>query len=125
DDPAAKLDGEARRVLAAAVDGLRRAGVSVVDRRPDLDLGALVQDYFKLLYPIVLAGMPDAGFENMARMAETLPKDDDSPLARSARAVAIRYRDWIHVNEHRHKIRAKLDDFFRDVDVLLTPIVPV
>jgi amidase len=125
DDPAAKLDGEVRRVLAAAVDALRRAGVSVVDRRPDLDLGALVQDYFKMLYPIVLAGMPDEGFENMARMAATLPKDDDSPLARSARAIAIRYRDWIHLNEHRHKIRAKLDDFFRDVDVLLTPIVPV
>ena len=75
DDPAAPLDGEPRRVLTAAVDALRRAGVSVVDSRPDLDLGALVQDYFKMLYPIVLAGMPDEGFENMTRMAETLPKE--------------------------------------------------
>jgi len=125
DDPAAPLDGEPRRLLTAAVDALRSAGVSVVDRRPDLDLGALVQDYFKMLYPIVLAGMPDEGFENMTRMAEMLPKDDDSPLARSARAVAIRYRDWIRLNELRHRVRAQLAEFFRDVDVLLTPIVPV
>src|SRR5258705_13421329 len=54
DDKAAPLDGEARRVLEAAVDALRRTGVSVVERRPDVDLAALVQDYFKMLYPIVL-----------------------------------------------------------------------
>ena len=125
DDKAAPLDGDVRRVLDGAVDALRRDGVSVVDRRPDLDLAALVQDYFKMLYPIVLAGMPDDGFENMVRLADAFPADDDSPLARSARAVSIRYRDWIRLNELRHRARAAFADFFRDVDVLLTPIVPV
>src|SRR5262249_9098291 len=36
-----------------------------------------------------------------------------------------RHRDWIRLHERRKKIQARFADFFRDVDVLFMPIVPV
>jgi amidase len=124
DDPSRHLDGEVRHVLAGAVDALRRAGVSVVDRRPAVDFETLVSAYFKMLYPIVLAGMPDDGFENLVRMADAFPPDDQSPLARSARSATIRHREWLRLHERRKQMQARFAELFRDVDVLLMPIVP-
>jgi amidase len=125
DDPVCPVDAEARRVLQATVDALRQSGVHVEDRRPDVDFGVLVQEYYRLLYPIILAGMPDEGFENLVRLAESFPADDVSALATSARAPTIRHREWLHVHERRKKAQARFADFFREVDVLLMPIVPV
>ncbi len=126
DDPSHPVDVEVRRVLDAAVDALRRHGVTVDDRRrPEVDLADLVDTYHRLLYPVVLAGMPDEGFANLVRLAESLPADDASPLALSARAPTIRHRDWLHLHERRKRMQARLAEFFRDVDALLMPIVPV
>jgi amidase len=125
DDPVCPVDGEVRRLLESAVAALRREGVEVADRRPDVDFAALVQEYYRLLYPIILADMPDDGFDNLIRLAESFPTDDRSALATSARAPTIRHREWLHVNERRKKVQAELAAFFREVDVLLTPIVPV
>jgi len=58
-------------------------------------------------------------------MAESLPADNASPLALSARAPTIRHRDWLHLHERRKRMQARFAEFFRDVDVLLMPIVPV
>jgi amidase len=123
DDTSCPVDDAARGVLEGAVDALRRAGVTVGDRRPPFDFRELVQTYFKLLYPIVLAGMPDEGFENLVRMAESMPADD--PFGVSAHSATIRHRDWLQLHERRKRVQAMFADFFRDVDVLLLPIVPV
>jgi amidase len=124
DDPSGQLDGEVRRVLAGAVDALRRAGVTVLDRRPAVDFGALVWAYLQMLYPIILSGMPDEGFENLVQVAAALPPDDRSAMARAARATTIRHRDWLRLHEQRRQTQARFADLFRDVDVLLMPIVP-
>src|SRR5262249_1426660 len=124
DDPAFPVDDEVRGVLEAAVAALRRSGVAVGDRaRPDLDFAAPIATYHQLLFPIVLAYMPDEGFENLVRMADAMPADDPSPLARSARYPTIRHRDWLHADERRTKIQTRFAALFRDVDVLLMPVV--
>jgi amidase len=123
DDPSCPVDGAVRGALETAIDALRRAGVTVEDRRPAIDFPELVQTYFQLLYPIILQGMPDDGFANLIRMAESMPAD--SPYALSARSATIRHRDWLHLHERRKRVQAAFADFFRDVDVLLLPIVPV
>jgi amidase len=125
DDPASPVDAEVRRVLENAVDALRGQGVTVEDRHPAVDLAALVHAYYQMLYPIILTGMPDDGFANLVRMAESFPPDDPSPFAVSARAAAIRHWDWLRLHEERKRVQARFAEFFRDVDVLLTPIVPV
>jgi amidase len=125
EDPAARVDGEVRGVLAGAVDTLRRAGARIDDRPPDVDLRAIVDGYVQLLYPIVLAGMPDDGFERLVEIAAAAAPDDQSPLARSARAATIRHRDWLRLHEARKRVQARFAAFFHDVDALLMPIVPV
>jgi len=124
DEPGAHVDGDVRRVLGGAIDALRRAGATVADRRPAVDFGELVSAYHQMLYPIVLAGMPDSGFENLVRMADSFAPDDTSPFARSAKAATIRHRDWLRLHEQRKHVQARFAELFDEVDVLLTPIVP-
>ncbi|MGH7893746.1 MAG: amidase family protein, partial [Candidatus Binatia bacterium] len=105
DDPAFPVDAEVRCVLEAAVAALRGAGVRVDDRaRPAIDFDDAVRTYHQLLYPIILADMPDAAFENLVQMAAAAAPDDDGPFARSARAAAIRHRDWLHLHERRRRV---------------------
>jgi amidase len=125
DDPACPVDGDVRRVLDGALDPLRRHGVVVHERGPDVDLGDLVRTYLDMLYPIILADMPEANFAALVHLAESSSPDDASPAVASARAATIRHRDWLHRHERRKRMAARLADFFRDVDVLLMPIVPV
>jgi amidase len=126
DDPAAPVDADVRRVLENAVDALRRAGASVDDRRrPAIDFQSAIDTYQMLLYPIVLAGMPDEGFDNFVQVAAALGPDDQSPLARSARFSTIRHRDWLRAHERRKHVQVAFASCFRDVDALLMPVVPV
>jgi amidase len=126
DDDVLPLDGAVRTVLEAAVAALRAHGVRVDDRaRPAVDVHDLVRTYHKLLYPIVLAGMPDQAFDGLVQVAAALAPEDDSPLARSAHAATIRHRDWLHLHERRRRMQASFAQFFRDHDVLCMPVVPV
>jgi amidase len=125
DDASAPLDAGVRAVFESAVTALRGAGAFIVDRKPEVDLSRLVATYFKMLYPIVLADMPDEGFENLVAMAASFAPDDQSPFAISARSAAIRHRDWLHLNEERSRTQARFAELFREVDVVLMPIVPV
>ncbi len=124
DDPSAPIDASVRAVLESAATALRRAGASVEDRKPPLDLARLVDAYFRMLYPIILEDMPDAGFQNLVQMAVSL-QGDDGPLATSTRAATIRHRDWLQLHQGRARTRAVFAELFRDVDVLLMPVAPV
>ena len=61
----------------------------------------------------------------MVTLAESLPDDDDRPLARTARFATQRYRDWVFANEKREQLRALMAEFFADVDALLMPVAMV
>jgi amidase len=126
DDPAASVDAEVRRVLENAVDALRRAGATVDDRkRPAIDFQSAVDTYLTLLYPVVLAGLPEEGFQNLVQVATALGPDDQSPLARGARLPTIRHREWLRAHERRKHVQVAFASCFRDVDALLMPVVPV
>jgi amidase len=42
---------------------------------------------------------------------------------RALRSITARHRDWLRADERRHKHRAAFASFFRDHDVLLTPVM--
>ena len=62
---------------------------------------------------------------SMVDLAESLPDDDDRPLARTARFATQRYRDWVFANEKREQLRAVMAEFFTGVDALLMPVAMV
>jgi amidase len=85
----------------------------------------VVRLYQQFLYPILLSTMGRRSFDNMVSFADSLPEDDDRPLARTARFATQRYREWVFANEKREQLRALMADYFTDVDALLMPVAMV
>jgi amidase len=108
------------------VEALRAAGVQVDEQaRPVRDLGTAYRCYEKLLWPILSGGMAQADVDELARVAAMSEPDDANVFDRFTRAVPLRYRDWIALDEERQQIRAGWADFFKSFDVLVCPITPV
>lgn len=126
DDPVCPVDAAVGGVLAETVEALRKAGVAVDERaRPDVALGDVVDTYMELLIPVVLAGLPAEQERQLAETAAALPPEQAGPLARTVRNLALTHREWLAADERRARVRATFRAFFRDVDVLLMPVVPV
>lgn len=126
DDPFAPVDAEVQAHGAATVAALRKAGVAVDERaRPVDDLGAVHRLYERLLWPILSGGMTPDEVTELARVADATPPDDTNLFDRFTRAVTLRARDWIAVDEERQRIRRQWADFFTRFDVLICPIWPV
>jgi amidase len=122
DDPAYPVQREVGDVLASAVDALAKAGARISAARPDVALPEVVRTYTQLLYPVILAAIPQKRFDDLAMLAKSLPPNEDGPLARTARFVTLRHRDWLAANERREFLRALMADYFREVDALLMPV---
>jgi amidase len=95
DDPTYPVDDEVRTVLESAVADLRKAGARIVDAAPPVTLPDLVTLHFGLLDPLM---------------------DPSS---------AVMHRNWLSANEKREQLRARMAEFFREVDALLMPVTVV
>jgi amidase len=125
DDPACPVDREVGDVLQAAVDALARRGVFVRDdARPAIDPAESHETYLQLLYAELAPGFPKPMLEAMDAALPGLAPDDRSLVATAVRGGAQRHRDWIARDERRHQMRARWAELFRDVDVLLCPVLP-
>jgi amidase len=124
EEPACPVDDEMRGVLEGAADRLAAAGARI-DRkaRPAVDFREAVDAYVALLIPIMSLTMPDEVVARAALAGAQVPADVPGILPTAARAYALRHRDWLRTNELRSRIRARWYEFFRDVDVLLCPVM--
>ncbi|MEO3760261.1 amidase family protein [Mycobacterium sp. B14F4] len=95
DDPAYPVERDVATVLDGAVATLADAGADLVDVAPPVSLPEVVGLHMQLLYPLM---------------------DQSSTL---------RHRDWLAANERREQIRARMRDYFRQVDALLMPVAMV
>jgi amidase len=124
DDERGPIDGEVRDVLQSAVDAIAKAGARIDDRTRPIDSGEQHRVYLQLLSPIMAAGYPPEVLARMDVAAAALPASDDSAAANSARGMALRQRDWYALDHRRNLLRARWADYFREVDVLLCPVMP-
>jgi amidase len=74
---------------------MRRAGARIVDAQPPTTLPDLVGLHVELVYPLM------------------------EPSSKT------RHRAWLSADERREQLRARMADFFRDVDALLMPVAVV
>jgi len=95
DDPAYPVEHDVRSVLESAVTAVRQAGARIVDVRPPVALPEVVGLHMELLYPLM------------------------------ERSSKLLHRDWLSANEKREQLRARVADFFREVDALLMPVAVV
>jgi len=95
DDPTYPVADDVRGVHETAVSALRKAGARIVASSPPVTLTEVVSLHMELLYPVMEAS------------SEML------------------HRNWLAVNEKREQLRARMTEFFRDVDALLMPVAVV
>lgn len=125
DEPTCPIDEAVRSALESAINALRKAGVQV-DDKPTLSfkLTDAYRTYLRLLWPLLLAGMPDDMFNQNVTRAATFGADDQSLTASFYRQATARHRDWLRANEARARYRVAMAAFFEQYDVLLMPVTP-
>lgn len=124
EDAAAPITTGYADTLTAAASALATDGAAVSMFDPPASIAALARLWEQLVISIVGAELPEEVFD-ISCAVEATPVEDDEPSGiRSARAVALRHRTWLGANQQRQKLRAAFAERFRDIDVVLAPVMP-
>jgi amidase len=122
DDPNSEVDLEVQDRLQALGDFLAREGAHLSDTaRPEIDTSEVQRIYIQLLRAATSARQTPAVFAKNLELVRSLAPDDDSYVARMARANTLYHKDWLPANNTRHRMRLAWAEFFKDYDLLLCP----
>jgi len=123
-EPGQETDMETTALIDALADFLEREGATVsCTARPEFHATEAFYLYVRLLAAALSARATE---EFLALQRAAMAKraaDDMSADAIFERTVDMTHREWLHLNEHRFKIRRIWGQFFRDWDVLLCPVI--
>lgn len=123
DHPTAPVDQEVVGLLQKLAEFLVGEKVEIDDTaRPDIDMGEIQRTFDVLLRAATSQGQDDRFFADNIKAAQALGPDDDTKLARMLRGCSIRHRDWLRLDEKRHRMRWKWHEFFKNYDLLLCPV---
>ena len=121
-DPNAEVDARYSALLEDLGKALKREGAKVsLTARPEFDTTEMARIYILMLRAATSARIPDAAVERAAAEAARRGEDDTSYAALMARGNTLSHRNWLRLNEQRHRMRHAWAAFFRDWDVLLCP----
>jgi len=130
DDPLCPVDSSVRRELETTIDALE-PHVELVDVKLRFELADIVPRYVRLLLGVIGADMP-APLRALSRMllphyalADRLGLPSDLVTKNASRGIHQSHAEWSSVNEARNRLRWDCHELFRDIDVLLTPVMPV
>jgi len=122
DAPNAPVDASVQERINAIAEFLAKQGAKVsLAARPDIDLAEAHSVYFRLLRAATSRSLTDEMFARNLAAAKKARADDDSYPAMMARGNTVYHRDWLYLNETRHRMRLKWAEFFRKWDLLLCP----
>jgi len=123
DDKNSEVDQSVQDEIHKLADFLAKKKVKVNDRaRPDFDTTENFEVYLRLLRSATSARMPDEEFKQTSAMVASLPADDKSTFNQMARGAVMSHRDWLRLNERRHRMRLAWNAFFDDYDLMLCPV---
>ena len=118
-----EVDGAYLDMLQGMVDGIARTGASISDvARPRIDMRDAHETYIQLLRAATSARMSRAKLEEFQAARAHLDPGDVSYLALMTRGNTMMHRDWIALNERREHIKWAWHDFFREWDVMISPV---
>lgn len=122
DHPVAPVDLEVVDVLQKLADFLGANKVRIDDKaRPDIDMDDVQRTFEVMLRAATSQRQDDRVFAANIKAAEALRPRDDSKTARMLRGSTMRHRDWLRLDEKRHRMRWKWHEFFKRFDLLLCP----
>lgn len=123
DDAIAPVDDTVIALSQRLAAFLRDTGAVVnEDARPDITMAEVSRTYDILLRAATSARMPDDLQAQYREQAARLDPKDDSKHARMLHGNTLSHRDWLRLNEYRHRMRWKWHEFFEDYDLLLCPV---
>ena len=121
-DPASAVDSEYQQKITRLGEELAKLGATVShEARPAVDTVEAWRNYVMLLRSFTFWRSSDEELARWKERAQGYATDDFSYKAMVCRAASLSYRDWLSLNEARHKMRWRWHDFFQDWDVLLCP----
>ena len=119
DDPSCRVETESRAMLENAAKELASAGAIVdYDARPAFTLDKVVASFSALLQAALSGGASPDQIENYAVAT------GDAPAAQIKRLQAMRHRQWLSYNERRLQMRKRWEEFFKQWDAILLPVMP-
>ena len=125
-DELAPVTGETQDRVKRAGDAFAKAGAKVSETaRPDFDPAHAFATFQSLLQPVMASRLRDDEFDDLVAKAGVLDASDERPGAMLLRRQTAYHRDWIRANEARTHLRWAWHRFFKDWDVLLTPVMAI
>jgi amidase len=121
-DHNAETDSEYAGKLQALVDDLARKGAKVQEIEPAIDTRRLHELYVLLLRAATSGRTPVADMERWKAALAEHGAQKEPYLDQMVRGVGLSHKEWIALNNERHKLRFAFDAFFKDWDVLLCPV---
>jgi amidase len=123
-EPGQETDTEAVAAIEAMADELERHG-AVISRtaRPAFDATEAFHIYLQALDAGWSARATPEILESKRTKLVTLDPNDKAADAVMTRATDMAHRDWLTLNERRMKFRRIWSAFFREWDVLLSPVI--
>lgn len=118
-DPNCDVDKGYADALQNLADRLANAGATVQEIEPDIDTGKLYENYILMLRAATSGRTPQAMLDFSREVLKGDP--DGSYLYRMAQGNLISHREWLGLNNERHKFRYAFADFFKSWDILLCP----
>jgi amidase len=123
DDRNSEVDRTVQERIQALAEFLAGKKAKVSDSaRPAIDTDHAQRVFIALLRAATSGRMPAEAFRRDLRTVGELLPDDESYFARQARGNVMHHREWLGLNEERHRMRLKWAEFFQDYDLLLCPV---
>jgi len=121
-DDFAEVDGEVAMLLDELGRFLEGSGVRVSrTARPDFDSRELHALYLILLRAAASAPIGDAEHAAAQARAAGASRHSHEMELLNAYGVSLSHRDWLRLDQERHRLRAAWRSFFEEQDLLLCP----
>jgi amidase len=123
DDSHAEVDQSVQDEIQKLADFLGKKKVKIsATARPAFDMADMHEVYMKLLNAAISGRMPDEDYAARQEAAAKFPADDKRSIAQMVRGMVLSHREWLQLNERRHRMRLAWDSFFEEYDLMLCPI---
>jgi len=123
-EPGQETDSEIVAAIEAMATELERLGCTVSrSARPAFDATEAFHIFLQALDAGWSARATEEVLQAKRQRLATLDPNDISADAVMARATDMPHRDWLVLNERRMKLRRLWSAFFREWDVVLTPVI--
>jgi amidase len=126
DDDIVPVDASVRKVLDEALAKLRAGGVTdLTEAKPDFDLREGYDLYIRMGGAITGQDTPPEERDALIKQIAEAADDETRRDLNRSRGVVMSFAEWCSDSKLRGKIRAKWTEFFKQYDVLLSPIMSV